>query len=297
MDDKLNDPMHMSAAYAAAGKAFRARLRDRAPEDEQRLRDTRSSEIVVVRGHYDQIERVLRATDVPHLVVAPEQVDRLDWSELQVLMVSCPGNLSAESLSRIAAWVRRGGYLVTTDWALKHVVEPAFPGTIRHNGRQTSDCVVRVELLGAGDDPLLAGFLEDGREPLWWLEGSSYPIEVVDPARVRVLIRSREVGTEWGAEPVVVTFEEGGGTVLHMLSHLYLQRSDVRGARDAQPAAASLMETAMGLSPAAADALGSELVGVNAASLKSAFTTAGLMAGAVVAQKRKMAQDRKGRTR
>jgi hypothetical protein len=297
MDDKLKDATHMGAAYAAAGKAFRARLRDRAPEDEQRLRETRSSEIVVVRGHYDQIERVLRATDVPHLLVEPAEVDRLDWAELQVLMVSCPGNLSPESVSRIAAWVRRGGYLVTTDWALKHVIEPAFPGTVRHNGRQTSDCVVRVELQGAADDPLLAGFLEDGREPLWWLEGSSYPIDIVDPARVRVLIRSREVGTQWGAEPVVVTFEEGEGTVLHMLSHLYLQRSDVRGARDAQPAAASVMESAIGLSPAAADAIGSELLGVNAASLKSAFTTAGLMAGAVVAQKRKLAQSGKGRTR
>jgi hypothetical protein len=297
MDDKLKDATQMGAAYAAAGKAFRARLRDRAPEDEQRLRETRSSEIVVVRGHYDQIERVLRATDVPHLVVEPVEVDRLDWAELQVLMVSCPGNLTPESVSRIAAWVRRGGYLVTTDWALKHVVEPAFPGTIRHNGQQTSDCVVRVELQGAGDDPLLAGFLEDGREPLWWLEGSSYPIEIVNPARVRVLIRSREVGAQWGAEPVVVTFDEGEGTVLHMLSHLYLQRSDVRGARDAQSAAASLMESAIGLSPAAADAIGSELLGVNAASLKSAFTTAGLMAGAVVAQKRKMARSGKGKTR
>ena len=296
MNDKSNDSRQMGAAYGAAGKAFRARLRDRAPEDERHLRETRSSEIVVVRGHYDHIERVLGATGVPHLVVAPEQVERLDWSELQVLMISCPGHLPPEALSRVAAWVRGGGYLVTTDWALKHVVEPAFPGTIRHNGAQTSDCVVRVELQGAADDPLLAGFLEDGREPLWWLEGSSYPVEVLDPARVRVLIRSREVGAQWGAEPVVVTFEEGRGTVLHMLSHLYLQRSDVRGARDAQPAAESLMEPAMGLSPAMASEVGSELLGVNAASLKSAFSTAGLMAGAVVAQKRKVARDRKGTT-
>lgn len=294
MNDKLNEPREMGAAYAAAGKAFRARLRDQAPEDERHLRETRSSEIVVVRGHYDQIDLVLRATGVPHLVVAPERVERLAWSELQVLMVSCPGTLPPESLSRVAAWVRGGGYLVTTDWALKHVVEPVFPGTIRHNGRQTADCVVRVELSGAGDDPLLAGFLEDGREPLWWLEGSSYPIEVLDPARVRVLIRSREVGSQWGAEPVVVTFEEGQGTVLHMLSHLYLQRSDVRGARDAQPAEVSLMEPSMGLSPAVVDAMKSEVLGVNAASLKSAFSTAGLMAGAVVSQKRKLAQSRKG---
>ena len=93
MNDKLSDSGQMGAAYEAAGKAFRARLGARAPEDERHLQEIRSGESVVVRGHYDQIERVLRATGVPHLAVAAEQVERLDWSELQVLMISCPGHM------------------------------------------------------------------------------------------------------------------------------------------------------------------------------------------------------------
>jgi len=151
-------------------------------------------------------------------------------------LINCPGHLPDDALERIAPWVRKGGYLLTTDWALKHVIQPAFPGTIRHNGQQSADCVVRVQATTDRDDPLLEGFLEDGRDPLWWLETASYPIEVLDSGRVRVLMRSGEVGTRLGSDPIVVTFDEGEGTVLHMMSHLYLQRGDVRDQRDAQPA-------------------------------------------------------------
>ena len=49
-------------------------------------------------------------------------------------------------------------------------------------------------------------------------------------------MRSGEVGNSLGSDPIVVTFDEGEGTVLHMMSHLYLQRGDVRDQRDAQPA-------------------------------------------------------------
>jgi hypothetical protein len=58
--------------------------------------------------------------------------------------------------------VRKRSPVKSTDWALKHVVEPAVPGTVRLNGRQTADCLVRVELSGAAEDPLLADFSRTG---------------------------------------------------------------------------------------------------------------------------------------
>jgi hypothetical protein len=287
MDSKLmNNDSAMGNAYDVAGTAFRERLRVQDPEQERELALVRSAEIVAVRGCYDHVERVLQATRVPFSTVDPERLSGIDWEELQVLLVNCPGQLPDATLRRLAPWVRAGGYLVTTDWALKHVVQRLFPNTVRHNGQTTNDCVVRIEMDGATSDPLLAGFLEDGRDPLWWLEGSSYPIEVLDSARVRVLIRSREVGSQWGADPVVVTFEEGRGTVLHLLSHLYLQRSDVRGSRDAQPASVLLQEMPDLPAPAMAQCV-ARSANLNAATLKSAFTTTGLMAGAIIAQKRK----------
>ena len=276
----------MRRAYGVSGRLFRDRLAQDRPDDERELRRVGRGEVVSVRGRYDHIHRVLEATGVPFLDVAPEDVERLDWDAMQVLLVNCPGELPAEALRRIPAWVRNGGYLVTTDWALKHVVEPLFPETIKHNGAQTADCVVRVTMSDQGDDPLLDGFLEDGRDPLWWLEGSSYPITVLDPSRVKVLARSGEVADRWGEDAVVATFEEGEGTVLHLLSHLYLQRSDVRGAHDAMAATAYMGEE-LGVAPAAVQAMRGDAEGLNAAEIRSALSKAGMISKVILRSRKK----------
>src|SRR5262249_45579929 len=63
-----------------------------------------------------------------------------------------------------------------------------------------------------------------GQTISWWLEGSSYPIRILDP-RVTVLVRSREMGQKYKEDPLVVTFGYGEGRVFHLTSHYYLQRS------------------------------------------------------------------------
>jgi hypothetical protein len=275
----------MRRAYRVSSAAVLEDLRTNRPDDARVLEGLHRAEVVAVRGSYDHCEEVLRATRVPFAAVTPAEAERIDWDRLEVLLVSCPGHLPQAALDRVGPWVRGGGYLLTTDWALKHVVEPLFPGTVRHNGRQTPDCVVRVESEAAADDPLLAGFLESERDPLWWLETASYPIEVLDPARVRVLVRSREVEDHWGSGAVVVTFEEGQGTVVHLLSHLYLQRSDVRGARDGRGAAEYFASS--GLAGATAARLAAESGDLCDAELRSAASTSRLLANAILAQKRR----------
>jgi hypothetical protein len=102
---------------------------------------------------------------------------------------------------------------------------------------------------------------------------------------VRVLVRSKEVEEGWGAGAVVVTFEEGRGTVVHLLSHLYLQRSDVRGARDARPAEDYF--ACVGLPAEARERLVRESGDLVCAELRSAGSTARLLANAIVSQKRR----------
>lgn len=275
----------MRRAYRVSGEALLEELKARRPDDAHVLEGVRPAEVVAIRGSYDHCEQVLEATHVPFVAVDPEAAARIDWERLEVLLVSCPGHLPRQALDRIGTWVRGGGYLLTTDWAVKLVIEPLFPGTVRHNGQQTTDCVVRVESGGASEEPLLAGFLESGRDPLWWLEGSSYPIEVLDPARVRVLVRSKEVERGWGADPVVVTFEEGQGTVVHLLSHLYLQRSDVRDARDARPA--SEYFASMPLRTGTASCLAAMAGDLRESELRSACSTSRLLTNVLLDQKKR----------
>ena len=128
------------------------------------------------------------------------------------------------------SFVNEGGFLFTTDWALTNVLEKAFPGYVEQGGRNTADEVVRVEILD-NEDPYLNSLIGPDDDPQWWLEGSSYPIRVIDRDAVKVLITSKEIERRYGESPVLITFKYGKGTIYHMISHFYLQRSETRTKR------------------------------------------------------------------
>lgn len=176
------------------------------------------------------MDLVLDALALPFVRVAPEQLGSLGLRPEQLLVVNCPGQVSREAVTNVRDFVEAGGSLFSTDWALRHLVEPAFPGTIAYNDRPTRDDVVRIEVAEA-DNPFLRGVIDPGEDPLWWLEGSSYPIRVLDGERVRVLVRSAELEARYGEAPVAVLFSHGRGEVFHMIGHYYLQRTELREAR------------------------------------------------------------------
>ena len=134
-----------------------------------------------------------------------------------------------------------------TDWALKHIVEPAFPGVLAFRAAPTPDDVVRIEVRDA-DNIYLQGVLDGQDDPQWWLEASSYPISIVDKERVEVLITSRELGEKYGEAPVAVWFRWGEGDVFHMISDYYLQRTELRTARHGAGAGAYFAEKGMAMS-------------------------------------------------
>ena len=242
---KITDTPDASAsrqsAYQVAGTITKGRMAREAPLAAAALEAVEASDIVVVKGCYDHVEQVLDALDVPYRVVEPGHLDQIALRPEQVLVVNCPGEVSTAAIVRIRDFVAAGGTLFTTDWALRHVVEPAFPGFVAYNGRATGDDVVRIEVVDA-DSPYLAGVLGAENDPQWWLEGSSYPITVLDPQRVQVLISSKELGEKHGEEAVAVVFPYGRGEVFHMISHYYLQRTELRNDRHQQTAASYASE-------------------------------------------------------
>lgn len=74
------------------------------------------------------------------------------------------------------------------------------------------------------------GFVDQEKDaaPVWWLEGCSYPIKILDKDKVKVLVRSDELKRRYKHGAVIVSFEYGEGIVYHMISHFYLQRSETR---------------------------------------------------------------------
>jgi hypothetical protein len=224
--------MSMQSAYRVAEELLKDRLRKEAPEALRELEDLNAADIIVTRGQYDHIEQVFSHGGIPCTAVDPGAIDSAELRPDQVIFVNCAGNFTPPGLRKLHQFVHEGGFLFTTDWALRNVLEPAFPGFVEYNNRPTADDVVRVEIL-TDDDPFLSSILGPGDDPQWWLEGSSYPIRVLDHEKVQVLVKSKELEEKWGDAPVFVTFPFGAGRVYHMISHFYLQRTETRTKRHA----------------------------------------------------------------
>lgn len=233
----------MQDAYKAAASLSRRLIERDKPQDAKHLART---QVVIVAGCYDRGEQLFDLCQIPRTLVAAADVARHDFDPDQILYVNCPGEMEPRGLEKVRSFVERGGMLVTTDWALKHVVEKAFPGLIAYNGHATADDVVRV-VFEKVEDGFLDGLLDSNDDPVWWLEGSSYPIRILDPARVTTLVSSQEMGAKYGERPIVVAFEVGLGKVYHMTSHFYLQRAETRTARHASPSARYAQEKGIAL--------------------------------------------------
>ena len=227
----------MESAYKVSNILVRERMERDNPEDIEILDSVKESDIICVQGTYDHIHLVLKAIDVPFAHVTQQQLLRMDLKPEQTVYVNCPSGFPPEAARKLSAFVKAGGMLITTDWALQNVIEVAFPNTVKYNGRSTGDEVVSVEIVDKEDD-ILKGFIDQEKDaaPVWWLEGSSYPIEVLDKKKVKVLVRSQELKKKYGADPVIISFEWGKGIVYHMISHFYLQRSETRTQKQASKA-------------------------------------------------------------
>ena len=220
----------MKRAYRVAEELLRDRMKERAPGALDDLESLVDDDVIVTTGCYDWIQSVFQASSVPHRVMDPRKLERIRLDPDQVVFVNCPGKFSRRCVHKLRQFVHEGGFLFTTDWALKNVVEPAFPGFVEYNGRPTKDDVVRVEFERT-EDPFLDSIVGPQDEPQWWLEGSSYPIRVLREDAVEVLIRSKELEQKYGESPVLVAFDFGAGRVYHMISHFYLQRTETRTKR------------------------------------------------------------------
>lgn len=276
---KTGSKERTAQAYRTGAKFTRERMSREAPLDAAALDRVEAADIVVVQGGYDHVEQVLDALELPFMHVGVHQVSHLPLHKDQLLVINCPGNVDARGLRRIGRFVETGGSLFTTDWALKHVIERAFPQTVAYNGTATSDDVVRIEVKDT-TSPYLAGVMDEGDDPVWWLESSSYPIKVLDADRV--LITSNELADRYGEPSVAVTFPAGDGEVFHMISHYYLQRTELRTKRHRSMGSAYAAERSVPVS----DDLRRDMDEVTLGEVQSAASSSRIISNLIAKKKR-----------
>ena len=217
----------METAYDLAALAVRRRFAEQCPAHLAALAAVRRRDVAVYSGTFDSVQHVLERLRVPFTLDPPNPP-----AGGLAFVNCCSGSAKRLGASAAARHVHAGGWLVSSDWALRHLVEPAFPGTVRWNNQSTRDEVVAVE---ANLDSLWAHVVVPGADPQWWLEASSYPIEVLDEGRVRVESASCEMLDRYNAPAVGVRFAWGAGHVFHVVSHFWLKRTRVRDGRYATP--------------------------------------------------------------
>jgi len=249
------DP-RMQRANDLAALVLKWRLAREHPQDLAALRAGRREDVVVVRGFYDWAEDVLGALGVPHVVVAPERVKTLDLEPTQLVLVNCPGAVGREGAERLRRFVLAGGHLVTTDWALVNIIEPAFPGYLRFTGRTGPEEVVAVRAR-AGDSALLRNLELDALEchrgspdPRWWIEEKSFLFEVASGDAAVLLATD-------GERAVAASFPYGDGRVVHLLSHFYLQRPETQAKR------AQILVAGVAAAPEVGDAYAAQRLSAN----------------------------------
>ncbi|CAF1317583.1 unnamed protein product [Didymodactylos carnosus] len=216
-----------------AYKVGAALAKENLSEQEQKLINEMADDtVIVVPGTYDHIHQVLENLNIKFKTVTQHDLLTYPLREEQTVYVNCASSFPPDVAHHLRKFVENGGQLITTDWALANVLQIAFPEKVRHNGTTTGDEVVGIQVADPNNH-LVKGFLPAAKlaEPLWWLESSSYPIEIIDKQNVRVLIRSKELGEKYESDAVLITFDCGKGNVIHMISHFYLQRTETRDQR------------------------------------------------------------------
>lgn len=275
----------MQQAYKASSKILEKRMQKERPLDLEILKKVDESSIIIVAGVYDKIELVLDLINIPYVLIQPGDFDKINLRPDQILIINCPGEIT-EGLSKIKDFVKKGGFLFTTDWVLLNVLQKIFPKLVRYNEKPTADDCVRVEVVDKSNK-FLEGLFQGDADPIWWLESSSYPIQILDKEKVKVLVTSREMKEKYGEAPIVITFDYGdGGTVLHMTSHYYLQRSELRTKRH-KSSAKEYFVSEMGFSDKEAEEI-EELEGLSLGEAENAYSTTQFISNVIVEQQKKV---------
>ena len=269
--------MSMKVAYKTSAKVFEQVSKRNNPGLPSDLKSLRKNEIIVVKGQHDHVEKIIDAIGIPYTLMKRENnysennndntstrknLDKQlkNYEGSRVLFVNCASyedNIPAES---VREFVKRGGRLVTTDWALDFAAK-AFPGHL-FKREETTDDVVEIKCFTPLAQKLI-GLHYSECHPKWWLEGSSYLYQI--STDTIPIITSPEMKERYGQDCVAAGFMHGRGEVLHFISHFELQRTHQRTSMDR----GDLEEFLKNMSASRTK----EMAGVSVAELEAAYST------------------------
>jgi hypothetical protein len=196
------------------------RLKKIRPEDAHTIERLGDDDIIVVKGHSDQISDVLKAIKINHKEIAPEDVAKTKLDPKSILVLNCNSRLNPygeSEFAKIREFVDRGGYLFTSDWQLEFLFPKVFEGSIHLDKKVGKDALTVPIVAAAPRHPLMRDVFPmgtwDATAFSWHIDSHSELIKIDSPG-VTVLVKSPELEQKFQNGAVAVTFRWHNGAVV-----------------------------------------------------------------------------------
>lgn len=175
-------------------------------------------DLVVLESRGDHIQNIMTKLEIDHRLTQAASIVEDEVHSQAVFVANCTGEIESADVEHLSWFLRTGGYLFGSCWALHETIEKIYPGVIRkyEASGEVLDLVTADSC--AQDSPYLEGVFAPGVRPLYSLVGA-HLIEVLDPERAEVLIDSPECAERWGSGDLAVWFPAGHGVVLDSVNH------------------------------------------------------------------------------
>ncbi|MBL8898700.1 MAG: HEAT repeat domain-containing protein [Planctomycetes bacterium] len=179
-------------------------------------------DVIVLESRGDHMELLLERLSLPHRRTRASAVPTCGLHQEALFFSNCTGELEAGDVEPLAWFVRVGGMLFGSCWALEETIARIHPGVVRRfaTREQVMDDVRATAV--EPESPYLRGVFPAGTTPIYHLEGA-YLIEVLDPERAEVLIDSPDAAERHGCGNLAAWFRSGHGVILDSVNHFDLQ--------------------------------------------------------------------------
>lgn len=175
-------------------------------------------DLLVLQSRGDHIENVLAALALEHRLTGSGQLVADGLHPWAVFVANCTGEITPEEAQRVAWYVRAGGSLFGSCWALQETIQAIQPGLVQRL-KTKGDVLDDVPAYVCDQtSPYLEGIFPADVRPIYHLEGA-YLIDVLDPEQVEVLADSPQCAQRWGGGNLAAWFHVGHGVVLDSANH------------------------------------------------------------------------------
>jgi hypothetical protein len=119
---------------------------------------------------------------------------------------------------RLKKYVEEGGFLVTTSDTLESIIIQQFPGELAPEKEEIKGGVYKGEFTSL-EHPVVKG-ATNKKVMKFWVEDGSHPVKKVG-LKIDEVANSKKLEKKYGLGTLIVAFNFGEGTIVHMLPRLH----------------------------------------------------------------------------